>query len=109
MLLLLEALMVHLSRLALQEDFQTATQMQGQRNNWEHCRDLQQSDPEGFEQAWRCDDIDLADEPTADIPQYGVILSVSDTGEAVIKGLYLDGERVIDTLTGPRLVRARDE
>ena len=95
--------------LALQEDFQTATQMQGQRNNWEHCRDLQQSDPEGFEQAWRCDDIDLADEPTADIPQYGVILSVSDTGEAVIKGLYLDGERVIDTLTGPRLVRARDE
>ena len=95
--------------LALQDDFQTATQMQSQRDNWEHCRDLQQSDPERFEQAWMCEDFDPANEPTDDIPEYSVILSVSDTGKAVIKGLYLDGERVIDSLTGPRLVLERDE
>jgi hypothetical protein len=95
--------------LALQDDFQTATELQRQRDNWEHCRDLQQSDPERFEQAWMCEDFDPANEPTADIPEYGVILSVSDTGEAVIKGLYLDGERVMDTLRGPRLVRERSE
>lgn len=51
------------------------------------------------------DEFQAVNESTA----YGVILSVSDTGEAVIKGLYLDGQYVYDSLTGPRLVRERSE
>jgi hypothetical protein len=77
--------------------------MQGRRDRWETCRDLQQTAPDQFEQSWMCEDFDLADEPTSDIPEYGVILSVSDRGDAVIKGLYLDGQRLYDSLTGPRL------
>lgn len=88
--------------LALQTEFQVANAMQRQRDTWEECTALHERSPEEFEQSWRCEDINLADEPTADIPEYGVILSVSDTGEAVIKGLYLDGQRLYDSLTGPR-------
>jgi hypothetical protein len=50
-----------------------------------------------------CEAEDASGGLSPDSPRYGVILSVSDTGEAVIKGLYLDGEFVYDTLTGPRL------
>jgi hypothetical protein len=89
--------------IALQSDFQTANAMQGRRDRWETCRNLQQTAPDQFEQSWMCEDFDLADEPTSDIPKYGVILSVSDRGDAVIKGLYLDGQRLYDSLTGPRL------
>lgn len=95
--------------MALQDAFQTASTMQRQRDAWEECTALSQTSPEEFAQSWRCEDINLDDEPTADIPRYGAILSVSDTGEAVIKGLYLDGERVIDSLTGSRLVLERSE
>ena len=95
--------------MALQDDFQTARTMQRERDAWETCTELRQTSPDEFAQSWRCEDIDLADEPTADIPEYGVILSVSDTGEAVIKGLYLDGERVTDSLTGSRLVLEQSE
>ena len=35
--------------------------------------------------------------------RFGVILSVSDAGEAVIKGVMLGDARVYDSLTGPRL------
>ncbi|MAP48839.1 MAG: hypothetical protein CMH90_05080 [Oceanicaulis sp.] len=94
--------------IALQADFQTANAMQGRRDRWETCRDLQHTAPDQFEQSWMCEDFDLADEPRADIPEYGVILSVSDQGEAVIKGLYLDGQYVYDSLTGPRLTLERD-
>lgn len=95
--------------MALQDDLQIARRLQRQRDEWDRCRDLQQFEPEEFERPSVCENFDPANEPTADIPQYGVILSVSDTGEAVIKGLYLDGERMIDTLSGPRLVRERSE
>lgn len=95
--------------LALQADLQRARDLQRQRDDWERCLDLQQFEPEEFERAYVCEDFDPANEPTDDIPEYGVILSVSDTGEAVIKGLYLDGERMLDTLSGPRLVRERSE
>lgn len=95
--------------LALQADLQRARDLQRQRDDWEQCLDFQEFVPEEFERAYNCEDIDPANEPTADIPEYGVILSVSDTGEAVIKGLYLDGDRAMDTLTGPRLVRERSE
>lgn len=94
--------------IALQADFQTANAMQRRRGRWETCRDLQHTAPDQFEQASICEDFDLADEPTTDIPEYGVILSVSDQGEAVIKGLYLDGQHVYDSLTGPRLTLERD-
>ncbi|WP_421860860.1 GDYXXLXY domain-containing protein [Oceanicaulis sp.] len=94
--------------IALQTDFETANAMQGRRDRWETCRDLQQTAPDQFEQSWMCEDFDLADEPRADIPEYGVILSVSDQGEAVIKGLYLDGRRLYDSLTGPRLTLDND-
>lgn len=40
--------------------------------------------------------------------RFGVILSVSDEGKAVIKGLAYDNARVIDTLNGPRLSLVRD-
>lgn len=40
---------------------------------------------------------------------FGVILSVSDGGDAVIKGVYLDGQRIVDSLTGPRLTLERNE
>ena len=95
--------------LALQADLQRARDLQRQRDDWEQCLDFQEFEPEEFERAYNCEDFDPANEPTADIPEYGVILSVSDTGEAVIKGLYLDGDRAMDTLTGPRLVRERSE
>lgn len=95
--------------LALQDGYQIAWEMQQQRDQWERCLDLQQFEPEEFERASVCEDFDPANEPTDDIPEYGVILSISNTGKAVIKGLYLDGERVMDTLTGPRLVRERSE
>ncbi|CAN0176401.1 unnamed protein product [Chrysoparadoxa australica] len=94
--------------IALQTDFQTANTMQGRRDRWETCRNLQQTAPDQFEQSWMCEDFDPADEPRADIHEYGVILSVSDRGEAVIKGLYLDGQRLYDSLTGPRLTLERD-
>ena len=94
--------------IALQTDFQTAIAMLRRREQWETCRDLQRNAPAEFEESWRCEDFDLADEPTSDIPEYGVILSVSDTGDAVIKGLYLDGQRLYDSLTGPRLTLERD-
>ena len=35
--------------------------------------------------------------------RFGVILSVSDAGDAVIKGVMLGEERIYDSLTGPRL------
>ncbi len=41
--------------------------------------------------------------------RFGVILSVSDQGEAVIKGLEFDNQRVIDTLGGPRLTLVREK
>ena len=36
-------------------------------------------------------------------PEFGIILSVDNKGEAVIKGVYLDGRKVYDTLSGPRI------
>ncbi|WP_306015147.1 GDYXXLXY domain-containing protein [Oceanicaulis sp. MMSF_3324] len=95
--------------MAIQADLQTVRDMQQERSAWERCLDLQEFEPEEFERASVCDDFDPDNAPTTDIPQYGAILSVSETGEAVIKGLYYDGERVIDSLTGPRFVRERTE
>ena len=62
------------------------------------------ADPEtamALQNLWQVDAENRAnDEPG---PQFGVIVSVSQSGKAVIKGLDLDGDRVYDTLTGPRL------
>lgn len=95
--------------MALQTEFRNANRLQRNRDRWEFCVALQQTDPATFEESYRCQDLDLSDEPTTDIPQYGVILSVSEAGDAVIKGLYLDGRQVYDSLNGPRFELARAE
>jgi len=95
--------------IALQTEFQASNTLQRARDRWESCSQIQQdttdiSDPNGL-----CEGFDPLREPTRTIPQHGVILSVSQAGDGVIKGLYLDGERVYDTLGGPRLVLDRPE
>lgn len=50
----------------------------------------------------RCADMT---EPPETPPDFGVILSTSTAGEAVIKGVYHDGRKFYDTLTGLRITK----
>ncbi len=52
----------------------------------------------------RCDGLT---QPPADDSRFGVIFSVSEKGEAVIKGVQINDERRLDSLTGARLVLER--
>lgn len=88
----------------LQNRFRDANTMRAERETWERCIALSALSQAEVDNDYVCSQLDLSDEPSADIPEYGAIVSVSDTGETVIKGLYLDGEYIYDTLTGPRLV-----
>lgn len=56
----------------------------------------------GVEIPERCADLTEPPETPAD---FGVILSASGSGEAVIKGVYHDGRKFYDTLTGLRITK----
>jgi len=56
----------------------------------------------GVEIPQRCEDLT---EPPETPPDFGVILSASEAGEAVIKGVYHDGRKFYDTLTGLRITK----
>ena len=50
----------------------------------------------------RCENLIVRPVENPDVA-FGVILSVSEKGDAVIKGLLIDDRRIIDSLRGPRL------
>ncbi|MEM9014831.1 MAG: GDYXXLXY domain-containing protein [Pseudomonadota bacterium] len=94
--------------LALEDRQRDRQRLEASIRRFDRCMELREemiNDPDGEEPAI-CEGVSGA-RPVLSAPnEFGVILSTSNDGEAVIKGVMVGGVRYIDTLTGPRLVKA---
>lgn len=82
-----------------QREAQRAVQQQRQ---FDDCERRRASLDEGESAPRGCEDV-IA--PPSEAEKFGVVLSVSSTGEAVIKGVVFGDQKVIDSLAGPRLTK----
>ena len=85
---------------SLEARMREVRQFQRQLGIFENCEKLRSEASEGDPAPKECDGV-MA--PPDAPPEFGIILSVSDIGEAVIKGVFFDGRKIYDSLRGPRI------
>jgi len=93
--------------LTLQDKARAAGNQAGAERRYERCLERRAKALENTQTANVPDCKKPQTNNAADI-RFGVILSVSEKGEAVIKGVEFDNQRVIDSLKGPRLSLVRE-
>lgn len=92
--------------LALQNLQGEAGRSAAQQRRFEDCERRRAAVAEGDPSPQGCENVTV---PAEEAEKFGVVLSISTKGEAVIKGIVYGDQKVLDSLNGPRLTNEQLE
>lgn len=95
--------------LAVEESARAAQSFERDRRRFEDCEASRRAAVENPESTVPDNCADVVAAPESDAVDFAVILAAPKGREPVIKGLIIDGERIIDTLAGPRRTIKREK